>query len=289
MREESKLREAVPLRPPLLLRLVLLQLLLALHPHASGSGAESESECPSSAESAERLPALLVWVQRHGGWLHPSLELREGRHGAGVFAIAPVHSGEALVRTPRVLTISGDSVLAHSRGESASGGGERAASGSPPPPIAGAVARLLAKNQTSEAISLFVAQQRSHSRFLAAETHWQPAQQQPSGAAAAAAARRSHLRPFISSMPAAVANALAFSAAEVDALRGSAAESAARAMQQSAARHYAHLCLAEPELFGQPEEPEPEAEAEAGGGGKRRPLEGQRIEAEDMLWATSMV
>ena len=31
------------------------------------------------------------------------------------------------------------------------------------------------------------------------------------------------------------------------------------------------------------------AEAEAGGGGKRRPLEGERIEAEDMLWATSMV
>ena len=76
-------------------------------------------------------------------------------------------------------------------------------------------------------------------------------------------------------MPSAVANALAFSAAEIGALHGSQAESAAREMQQSAAQQFTHLCLTEPELFG--------VDCETTASDQKWVL------AEDMLWATSMV
>ena len=199
------------------------------------------------------------WVQGHGGWLNPSLELRDGQYGASVFALHPVSRGEVLVRTPRSLTISGDSVLAHSRSV-----GRNDAKRSP---IVAAVARLLAKNQTSEAMSLFVAYQRSLRRHLRAEeSSFGPHQDN----------LLSDLHPFISAMPKAVANALAFSPAELGALRGSQAESIAREMQHSAARQFTHLCLSEPALFGMDCAPDQVSDQDS-------------VLLNDMLWATSMV
>ena len=193
------------------------------------------------ADDALRLPALVTWVQENGGWLNPSLELRDGRHGASMFATAPIRRGEPLVRTPLRLTLSGDTVL---RRLPDAGGGTG--------PLASALRRLLALNQTSEAVSLFLASQRSSNGREAGDTF---------------------LRPFVASMPAAIANALAFSAAELGALRGSGAEAVARGMQQTAARQFAHLRETEPLLFGGNDE-------------SRGPIS---ILEEDMLWATSMV
>lgn len=219
-----------------------------------------------AASEMQRLSALLEWVQSHGGWLNPSLELRDGQFGAGVFAVQPVRNGEALVKTPQGLTISGDSVLAHCR---------RIERDDEAAPVVAAVARLLAKNQTSEAISLFIAQQRSHSRLLEVTAGAADTATSPSTPSTSTATRKSWFHPFISAMPGAVANALAFSSAEIGALHGSQAESAAREMQQSAARQFAHLCLTEPALFGSNCD-ETQSDQEW-------------VLAEDMLWATSMV
>lgn len=224
----------------LLLLLLLQQAVLGLHATAK----------------VQRLPMLLEWVQRHGGWLNPSLELRDGQYGASVFAVQPVRRGEVLVKTPQQLTISGDSVLAHSQREIR--GGEAS-------PIVGAVARMLALNQTSEAVSLFIADQRKQIRLLEAEA----------AESIGSASQQAWLHPFIFALPAVVANALAFSAEELGALRGSQAETVAREMQQSAARQFAHLCLTEPAVFG----------AHCAG----QASDQTRVLADDMLWATSMV
>ena len=217
--------------------LPLLLLLLAL----------AQCQAPR-ADDAARLPAVLAWARAGGAWLNPALELRDGRYGTGVHAAAALRRGEALVRVPRSLAISGGSVLALCGGEGSGGDGG---------PLAAAAARLIAQNQTSEAVSLFLAHQRSGRR-----------RRTPSASTAAAL-----LEPFIASMPSAVANALAFSAPELDALRGSAAEAEARAMQRTAARQHAHLRDTEPALFG----------------GNRAADGVATILAEDMLWATSMV
>ena len=213
---------------------------------------------------AGRLPTLLEWVQRHGGWLNPALELRQGKYGAGVFAVHPVRRGDVLVRTPQKLTVSGDSVLKHSQTDEDNGGQAS--------PIAAAVARMLAKNQTSEAISLFIAQQRSYNQLVEAAVASTPDLQH-----AGAPTQHTWLHPFISAMPKQVANALAFSAEDLGALRGSQAEPMAREMQQSAARQFAYLCLTEPALFG--------ADCADHTAASNQKL----VHADDMLWATSMV
>ena len=199
------------------------------------------------ADDALRLPALVTWVQENGGWLNPSLELRDGRYGASMFATAPIRRGEPLVRTPLRLTLSGDTVLRRLPRDGGDNG-----------PLAAALRRLLAVNQTSEAVSLFLASQRSSNGREAGDTF---------------------LRPFVASMPAAIANALAFSAAELGALRGSGAEAVARGMQQTAARQFAHLRETEPLLFVESLEE-----------GRQILEEGHPIlDREDLLWATSMV
>ena len=77
--------------------------------------------------------------------LSPKVALRDGAFGASVFAAARIGAGEPLVRAPRALTLSGDSVLPRAGGDAA---------------LEVALRRLLAGGQTSEAISLFLARQR---------------------------------------------------------------------------------------------------------------------------------
>jgi hypothetical protein len=234
----------------------------------SRCGQHAAAGAAGAGDVRGRLPMLLEWVQHHGGWLNPALELREGQYGASVFAVQPVRRGDVLVRTPQSIAISGDSVLAHTRKGEVNG--EQAS------PIVAAVARMLAKNQTSEAISLFIAQQRRQARVLKAASARSMAST-PGPHNVGALTQHSWLHPFIFAMPEQVANALAFSAEELRALRGSQAEVAAREMQQSAARQFAHLCLTEPALF------------DADCADHSSPSNQELVLAEDILWATSMV